>query len=200
MKRQSILSSACIIAGLILSSQTAVAAEKGGRFAIEGVGIVKCRDYVAALRGNSQQKFLFAGYIQGYLTARNELDKTVFDMTPWQDINTLGDYLVNYCEANPTVAFGGAVKGMLAGLYGQRLAEYSEPKKVKIGENEYILYQATIVRMQKRLAQLNFYKGKADGNYNAQTIAAVKAFQKANKMTADGTPSQITMHKLFMVK
>lgn len=40
--------------------------------------------------------------------------------------------------------------------------------------------------VQQRLADLGYYKIKVDGIWGAKTKAAVKSFQKANKLVADG--------------
>ncbi|MDR2091609.1 MAG: spore cortex-lytic enzyme [Clostridiales bacterium] len=40
--------------------------------------------------------------------------------------------------------------------------------------------------VQKKLKNWGYYSGSVDGIYGAQTAAAVKAFQKKNKLTADG--------------
>ena len=50
--------------------------------------------------------------------------------------------------------------------------------------------------LQKRLKELGFYTGAADGDFGPGTEAAVKAFQKANGLTADGKAGSKTLEKL----
>ncbi|MBQ3705217.1 MAG: peptidoglycan-binding protein [Clostridia bacterium] len=50
--------------------------------------------------------------------------------------------------------------------------------------------------LQKRLKQLGWYTGAADGDFGPATEAAVKAFQRANGLTADGKAGQKTLEKL----
>ena len=50
--------------------------------------------------------------------------------------------------------------------------------------------------LQKRLKELGWYSGSADGDFGPATEAAVKAFQKANGLTADGKAGQKTLEKL----
>lgn len=45
---------------------------------------------------------------------------------------------------------------------------------------------AQVKEVQQLLKTWGYYTGKVDGIYGAQTTAAVKAFQKKNKVTADG--------------
>ena len=50
--------------------------------------------------------------------------------------------------------------------------------------------------VQKRLKELGYYKGSADGDFGPATEEAVKAFQKANGLTADGKVGQKTLAKM----
>lgn len=51
--------------------------------------------------------------------------------------------------------------------------------------------------MQKKLKELGYYKGSADGDFGAGTEDAVIAFQKANGLTADGKAGPKTLEKLY---
>ena len=50
--------------------------------------------------------------------------------------------------------------------------------------------------MQEQLIRLGYLTGKADGKFGAKTYAALVAFQKANKLTADGVAGAKTQAKL----
>ena len=50
--------------------------------------------------------------------------------------------------------------------------------------------------VQKRLKELGYYKGAADGDFGPATEEAVKAFQRANGLTADGKVGQKTLAKM----
>lgn len=50
--------------------------------------------------------------------------------------------------------------------------------------------------VQKRLKELGYYKGSADGDFGPATEAAVKAFQKANGLSADGKVGKQTLAKM----
>lgn len=51
--------------------------------------------------------------------------------------------------------------------------------------------------VQQRLKELGFYTGTVDGVYGSGSIAAVKAFQKANGLYADGLAGTRTFQALF---
>ena len=56
---------------------------------------------------------------------------------------------------------------------------------------------AAVRLLQTKLKALSFYTGNIDGDFGAGTTAAVKAFQQANRLTADGRAGGATLNKLF---
>ena len=54
-----------------------------------------------------------------------------------------------------------------------------------------------VAQLQEALIELGYLSGKADGTYGDKTAAAVKAFQKANGLTADGTAGEETQKVLY---
>ena len=54
-----------------------------------------------------------------------------------------------------------------------------------------------VALLQERLIVLNYLSGTADGNYGEQTKKAVRAFQKANGLTVDGTAGAETQAMLY---
>ena len=53
-----------------------------------------------------------------------------------------------------------------------------------------------VAQLQEALIQLGYLTGKADGVYGSKTAEAVKAFQRASKLTADGVAGTKTLSKL----
>ena len=56
---------------------------------------------------------------------------------------------------------------------------------------------ADVAQLQEALIQLGYLSGKADGNYGTKTVEAVRAFQKANGLTADGAAGEQTQRVLY---
>lgn len=52
--------------------------------------------------------------------------------------------------------------------------------------------------IQEKLKELNLYNGSIDGIRGPQTIAAIRAFQRMNGLTADGVAGPKTIEKLFV--
>ena len=55
----------------------------------------------------------------------------------------------------------------------------------------------TVYWVQRRLAELGFYKGKCSGKFLSGTKKAVKAFQKANGIKQSGVVDQTTLNALW---
>ena len=67
------------------------------------------------------------------------------------------------------------------------------PKSLQIGFKD----NDEVREMQKKLKELGYYKGSADGDFGPATEKAVMAFQKANGLTADGKAGSKTLAKLY---
>ena len=54
-----------------------------------------------------------------------------------------------------------------------------------------------VKQLQTRLKELGYYTGSVDGSYGAGTASAVKDFQAANNLTADGVAGTKTQEKVY---
>ena len=80
----------------------------------------------------------------------------------------------------------------------------AQPKTVSASttENAYVLLKSgasglEVRKLQGRLAELGYYSGGVDGIYGSTTASAVKAFQRANGLSADGQAGSATQTKLY---
>ncbi len=183
---------------LLVAVTVAHAADNDGKFAIKGIGNTTCADFLAFSESESYNKFLYAGWINGYLTAQNQHLNATFDLSSWQTIHTLGEYLRNYCKKNPKNSFYIAVASMINGLHERRIQTSSPVKKIGTGNNAVLLYQESLVRAQKNLQRLGLYKGTAEGEISEGTKKAISKFQEQHKLPVTGIPDQQTLHLLLM--
>ena len=187
------------IAALLMCSLHAVrAADSSGSFAVKGVGLSKCSDFVDIVKGKEPAKLSrYVGWISGYISASNQHATNTFDLTLWQDIRTLTLALVNHCDRNADMRFGEAVVRMTASLAADRLDEKSELVPIEHDGQTLYLYKEAIRRTQTKLSALGMYSGDVDGQFNDATKQAVSAFQIKRKLPATGVPEQKTMFELM---
>lgn len=85
----------------------------------------------------------------------------------------------------------------LALLYSSSAKSSSSPVS-SIGETLEEGMSGNAVRaMQKRLKELGYLSGSADGDFGSATKEAVIAFQRNNNLTADGKAGTATLNKLY---
>ena len=86
----------------------------------------------------------------------------------------------------------------LRALYSSKAARSSKPAAVNSSETlQYGSEGAAVTTLQKRLQELGYLAGSADGKYGVETEAAVIAFQQNNNLTADGKAGTATQSKLY---
>ncbi len=83
---------------------------------------------------------------------------------------------------------GHAGKETLTALFAADAKVYS----VKLGDTG-----TDVELIQERLKELKYFKKKCTGNFGPETDKAVKAFQKRNKLEADGSVGELTREALF---
>lgn len=75
---------------------------------------------------------------------------------------------------------------------GSATSATAAPSSLKLGASG-----SDVKRMQQQLKALGYYAGSVDGDFGANTEAAVKAFQERNGLTADGKAGKYTLDKLY---
>lgn len=189
---------ACMLLPAALAlSPTSTAADRAGKFAAVGAGSVSCARFLQAREARSKEYFMLGGWIDGYLTARNQTDPDTFTLTPWQSTDLLAGLLAEYCRKNPDTPLLRAVMIMTEALRPGRLQAASERVTVTVGTERQGFYRDTVARIQGRLIQAGYLKGPASGNFDQATSAALKRFQQAQSITASGFPDQATLFRLL---
>ena len=75
---------------------------------------------------------------------------------------------------------------------GTPAAENSVWKTLRSGDSG-----TEVKQLQENLIQMGYMSGTPDGKYGTKTVEAVKAFQKANKLNADGTAGPQTLKAVY---
>lgn len=130
-----------------------------------------------------QERLISLGYLSGEPTGRFD-EATEAGVIAFQRRNT--DY-----------ADGVAGPDTLKALYSSSARSTSSAAAV-IGVSLKVGSEGNAVRnVQTKLKSLGYYKGSADGSYGTATEEAVKAFQRANGLRADGKAGADTLNMLF---
>ena len=86
----------------------------------------------------------------------------------------------------------------LRALYSSGAARTSRPAATNSAETlQYGSEGADVTKLQKKLQDLGYLAGNADGKFGVATEAAVIAFQRNNNLTADGKAGTATQSKLY---
>ncbi len=182
---------------LPLLNSPSFAADSAGRFAVRNAGMGTCQQFLDEKAAKTPNINLYLGWIDGYISAANQLSKDTFDFIPWGNTPFLATLLENYCKKNPDTRFYIAVNKLVGAMAGKRLkTESPMVEAVNDGQKTYI-YKVVLQEVQEYLKEDGFYLGAADGAYGPATRDALLAFQKANKIKETGLPDQITLYLLY---
>lgn len=131
-----------------------------------------------------QNRLIELGYLVGKATAK-------FD-------NGTEAAVIAFQRRNTKYADGVAGPETLKALYSSSASKTSSPSGiVGLSLREGSKEKAAVRLMQQKLKNLGYYRGSVDGSFGSGTTDAVKAFQRANGLTADGVAGGGTLNRLF---
>ena len=168
-----------------------------GDHSIRGVGIASCEVFVNQLGNDRHEKFLFAGWLNGYITAWNQTKEDTFEVASWQTLDTLAEYLRKYCTDNPDKTFYSAVSAMVTRLMPYRLNERSDMIRFKNNNESVVIYQTVLQRVKDELEKGSFLKN-SDRNSSEYISEALREYQKSKGIDDSGLPDQPTLHRMFL--
>jgi hypothetical protein len=186
--------------GIVLSTLVPIASraeDTNAQFAVKGVGAASCGDFLEASRQGTDNYYVYAGWIEGYISALNQTLKETYDLSPWQSTDLLATLVGRHCGTKTNLSFFRAVADVVADLKFQRLQHRSTLVEIHIGQQRIHLYADTIKSIQERLKALGFYSGTSGRSYDMPTQEAMAAYQKTKKLAETGFPDQITLLRLF---
>ena len=188
-------STVCIITLLVITS--AHGADAGGRFAIKGAGLASCQDYVEARAKKSEFVYSMLGWLDGYLTAYNQLSPSTFDVAAWESADLFARILDSHCEKHPQDRLFTVFRAIVDQVMEDRLQMNSPLIPARNHEQGLLIYQETLRRVQEELSARGHFSGEIDGQFRDSTRDALKAYQSEQGLDVSELPDQATLWKLF---
>jgi hypothetical protein len=182
---------------LALASPPARAADADGRFMVKGAGTATCERFLTARREKNAEYVSLAGWLDGYLSFMNQSEDRTFDVAPWQGTELLLSAVAVECRRNPQANFHGAAYRVATSLRPGRLQAKSPPVTATVDGKSLVLYAEVVTRIQQRLKLRGLFAPEPNGRYDADTTAALRAFQRDQQLPETGLPDQLTLAKLL---
>lgn len=189
-----------VFAASLFAPLSSAHAASGGAFAIKGIGATDCTVAVREYAAGTPNAMMYGGWIYGYLTAMNQVSPDTFDLAPWQDLNTLTSFVVEFCKKNPKTTFAQATFKMAVALNPQRQKTRTDYIHFPVNGKGYTMYASTIQMVANKLAAKGLLKtkpGSQKPEFTPDMIAALKAFQTSRKLKPTGEPDQQTLFELL---
>ena len=180
-----------------LGFQGAGAADLNGRFSIRGAGSISCQTYLAERKASSQLYHIVAGWIDGYITARNQFVSDTYDTTSFESMELITALAAEYCKKAPETNLFAVVTSFMEVFATNRLTAPSDKVTVTEGERSKELYAELLKRLQQKLSDLGHYAGEIDGTFDEPTKTALGKFQSSIEFKPTGFPDQLTLWRLF---
>jgi hypothetical protein len=182
-----------LVACFLTLPQVASAADSENRFAIKGAGAAKCSAFMQAYESRSNDAYLFAGWISGYITALNQHTADTFDLAPWQSTDVLMLLIRDLCGRKPEEQVYRAAGALASLLAPDRLTALGEVVEMKNGEHQATLHREIMKKVQERLKDQGLYKSTVDGSFGPATQKALEGFQEKRNLPKTGVADQQTL-------
>ena len=184
-----------IIANPAMSKSTKAAE---AQYAVKGAGLASCEKFSAAHKQRSSDYFLYAGWLEGYLSGFNQNQAATYDIAPWQTLELMLGMLNAHCLKKPDDPYFTAVNRLLSVMFPHRLESNDKLLKIKQGTKGQIIYQQTLVKVQAKLKEAGLYFQEPNGEYDQTSVDALINFQKSKKIPVTGMPDVNTLYALLM--
>lgn len=178
---------------LIVTASPALAADSKGDFGVKGFGLESCESYVTARSQSGAGYYAFRSWLNGYLSAYNQLTPGTYEITGKVNLESLTAWLAEYCQPRPSVGFVLAVSALMAVLEPTRLtAKPANELTAALSAAD----RDTVGRVQQALKDKGYYKGTIDGLLGPLTRTAIGAFQRREGLNVTGQPDVPTLGRL----
>lgn len=181
-----------LAAAVLAAASVAHAADRNGNFAVKGVGLERCETYLGARAQNAPLAVLAGSWLNGYLSAHNQLTPGTYDIAGQAGLNGLLVWLDGYCDKNRSQPLVVAATALITVLEPNRTVQRPQSGPARLSEADREMLRG----VQAALKAQGFYKGAIDGLYGPGTRAALEAFQRKEGLTVTGQPDAATLVRL----
>jgi hypothetical protein len=190
----------CLVAmPLVLSSVSAFASDPGGHFALHGVGAQTCAQFLGEVKKNdTTTNNLILSWIMGYMTARNRLVANTYDVTPAMPGEVIIQMTGNICQKSPDARVETAMDALFKGLAPARVTVDSPLIDLQSGDARFKMRRGTFIAVQEALKKKKLYTGRTEDKMTPAIEAALKAYQKDQKLAESGLPDAPTVIRLLV--
>ena len=186
------------LATLLVAAPAARGADAQGDYAVRGAGALTCARFAEVATGNTRELPVILAWMDGHITAANRLGSETFDLIPFSTPGPFAAVVLHICRRNPALLLDGAVRTALQQLERLKVSRNSPFVEMTVGNNRVSLRQETLIAVQRKLSELNLYRGEADGRFGAQTRAALKSFQQSRQLRVTELPDPDTVVALLL--
>ena len=197
MRTIPILAASIVALAGVLAGGPGLAADRNGEFFSRGLGIATCQKYLDDKAGNTELYLYYRSWLNGYLTAYNQMAEDTFDIAPNATVETLAAAMEKICRDDPKRPFWAAASALTRAVQSNRLTAKPEMLTVSAGEQSMNIDRATLRRVQEALKALGYKVGVVDGLYGRNTRQALESYQRASQLTVTGLPDDATRAKLL---
>ncbi len=190
----------CFVAiPLVLSSASAFASDTSGHFALHGVGAQTCAQYLDEVKKNDPTtNELVLSWIMGYMSARNRFTANTYDVTPAMPGEAIMQMTDNLCQKSPDARVEAALDALFKGLAPARITVESPLLDLHSGNVSFKVRRETFIAVQDALSKKKLYTGRNEDKMTPAIEAALKAYQKGQKMPESGLPDAPTVIRLLV--
>lgn len=193
-----------LVASVVGVSSNGYAADSSQRYAVRGAGAQTCERFVSFFQQKPEQRrdaiLIYDAWFSGYLTHVNRSSEGTYDISPIVNSTDSLNLLLQQCSKNPKLLVEGVIAGVLVALSDAKVNKESPLVEVAVGEEKRAYRKETIIKIQQKLIDLGFLKGKADGVFGLKSAKAIAEFQKEKKMDETGFLDSLTVLNLLLVK
>lgn len=184
---RSAIAALALSAGSLVPVWPAYAADQSGKFAIRGLGSQSCAAFVAA-RDRPDDYARFGNWLLGYLTARNRAEANTYDLMPTERGVDFPNVVAVVCSARPQSNLATAAESAITAIRPLRQMSASPLVEIISDGSRISIHQEAVRTLQKALIARQLFGGQADGRPSEAFVAAIKNFQRSERLAATGLP------------